>query len=404
MTKVRTALVVGGGIAGPVAALALRKAGIEATVCEAYPGTADGIGGSLALAPNGQAALELIGAREAVVSGAVPIHGQVLSFGGKDVTLPALPGLPPLQLVHRADIHNALHDVAARHGIHVEHGKRLVSAEETPDGVTARFADGSTTTADILVGADGIHSTVRGMIDPDAPSAGYTGIFGFEATVDVPVPAEPGTTVFAFGKRAYYLYWQRPDGRVGWGANLPQDTPLSLTEARAIPAEEWLRRLHEAYGDDTPGGELVRHTSAEQLQVTGSLHIMPSVPRWHRGRMVLVGDAVHAPSNSSGQGASLAIESAIELARCLRDLPDPASAFARYESLRRPRVEKITARAAKINQLKAPGPVTRTLMPVLMRLLTKTVMKPEKSLGTEQRFRIDWDAPVESGMATARNG
>jgi 2-polyprenyl-6-methoxyphenol hydroxylase-like FAD-dependent oxidoreductase len=54
--------------------------------------------------------------------------------------------------------------------------------------------------------------------------------------------------------------------------------------------------------------------------VTGSLHIMPPVPHWHRGRLVLVGDAVHAPSNSSGQGASLAIESAIELARCLRDL------------------------------------------------------------------------------------
>ena len=84
---------------------------------------------------------------------------------------------------------------------------------------------------------------------------------------------------------------------------------------------------------------------------------MPPVPHWHRGRMVLVGDAVHAPSNSTGQGASLAIESAIQLARCLRDLPDAASAFAAYEGLRRERVEKITKRGARINHAKTPGPV-----------------------------------------------
>ncbi|WP_435867275.1 FAD-dependent monooxygenase, partial [Streptosporangium canum] len=60
----------------------------------------------------------------------------------------------------------------------------------------------------------------------------------------------------------------------------------------------------------------------------GSLEIMPKVPHWYRDRMVLVGDSVHAPSSSSGQGASLAMESAIQLARCLRDLPDVAGAFA----------------------------------------------------------------------------
>ena len=84
---------------------------------------------------------------------------------------------------------------------------------------------------------------------------------------------------------------------------------------------------------------------------------MPPVPHWHRGRMVLVGDAAHAPSNSSGQGASLAIESAVQLARCLRDLPDSRRAFAAYERLRRTRVEKVAARAARINQAKAPGAV-----------------------------------------------
>ena len=169
---------------------------------------------------------------------------------------------------------------------------------------------------------------------------------------------------------------------------------MSLVQAREIPAAQWLERLRTAYGDEDPGGELVRATAAESLNIVGSLHIMPSVPHWWRGRMVLTGDAAHAPSNSSGQGASLAVESAVQLARCLRDLPDPGSAFAAYESLRRQRVEGIAKRAARINHAKAPGPVARTLMPILMPLMMKTVMRPERTMGEEQRYRIDWPSTV----------
>lgn len=392
--KVRSALVVGGGVAGPVAALALARAGIDATVYEAYPSTADGIGGTLAIAPNGQAALDIVGALAAVRDAAVPITGSVLSFGSREVAMPRLDGLPPMQLVHRADLYRALYDVTVGAGIKVEHGKRLVSVDEHGDGVTAHFADGSTATADVLIGADGVHSTVRRLIDPAAPGAGYTGLLGLESEVDVEVPRAAGTMTFAFGARAYYLYWRRPDGRTGFGANLPSARPMSLSEARAIPATEWLDRLTATYGDDTPGGDLMRAVDPARLTVTGSLHIMPSVPHWHRGRLVLVGDAVHAPSNSSGQGASLAVESAIELARCLRDRPDAGSAFAAYEGLRRARVEGIAARATKVNHVKAPGPMMRAVLPVMMRLLMKTAMRPEKLLGAEQRHRIDWAAPV----------
>ncbi len=279
------------------------------------------------------------------------------------------------------------------------HNRRLVGVDEAPGGVTARFADGSTATADVLVGADGVRSTVRTLIDPAAPGAGYTGMLGFGGTADVDGVGEPGTMAFAFGRRAYYLYWALPGGGVAWGANLPHPRPLTTTEARAVPAQEWLRILRETYADDVPGGMLARATTAESLGVVGALHIMPPVPHWYRGRMVLVGDAVHAPSNSTGQGASLAIESAIQLARCLRDLPDPTSAFAAYERLRRNRVETITARGARINHAKTPGAVARRLMPLLMPIMLRTVMNPEKTMGPEQRYRIDWDEPVEPAPA-----
>jgi 2-polyprenyl-6-methoxyphenol hydroxylase-like FAD-dependent oxidoreductase len=398
MTEVRTAIVIGGGIAGPVAALALRKAGIEATVYEAYPSSADGIGGGLALEPNGIAALRVVGADEAVTAIATPITRRVMAVGRNHIDLPGLPDAPPLQVVRRSDLYRALHDRAAAGGVAIEYGKRLVDVQETATGITGRFADDSTAAADILVGADGIRSTVRSLIDPNSPGPHFTGLLGFEAVARHDVDAEPRTMTFAFGKRGYYLYWPEPGGGTHWGVNLPQERPMSLTEARAVPSSDWMRKLRATYADDDPGRDLMLTSSADDLQVTGSLHIMPPVKHWYRGRMVLVGDSVHAPSNSSGQGASLAIESAVQLARCLRDLPDVPSAYAAYERLRRGRVEKVAARAARINHAKAPGAVARAMMPLLMALMLKT-MNPEKTMGVEQRYVIDWDAPVTADPA-----
>lgn len=393
MSEIRSALVIGGGIAGPVAATALRKAGIDARVYEAYPGPAYTIGSGLALAPNGVAALDVIDAGDAVRDIAVPVPRMCLSVGGKLLPAPVLPDQPPLQLVDRGALHGVLHERAVAAGVPVEYGKRLVAAEPTAAGVTARFADGSTATADVLIGADGIRSTVRRLIDPAAPGPEFTGMLGFGATVecDIDTPAE--TIVFAYGKRAYYLYWPLGDGRIGWGANLPRAEYLSLTEARDIPPQHWLDILRDTYREDEPGGPLARATTPEQLEVTGALHIMPPVPHWYRERMVLIGDAVHAPSNSSGQGASLAIESAVELARCLRDIPDPETAFATYEGMRRSRVEGVAARAAKINHSKTPGPVARKVMQLIMPIMARA-MNPEKMVGTEQRYRIDWGRKV----------
>lgn len=397
-SKITTALVIGGGIAGPVAATALHMAGIRATVFESYDRLSDGIGGGLALAPNGMAALGIVGAADAVRAIAQPITGTQMSIGSKVAgQLPSLADIEPLQIVGRGDLHRVLHDNAVARGVPFEYGKRLIGVDEGPDGITARFADGSTATGDVLIGADGVRSTVRTLIDPDAPGADYTGLLSFQGYVDqasVPeIDLEPGVMTFAFGNRAYYLYWKMADGRLTWGANLPSKEYMSLTEARAIPAEEWLRTLRETYAGDMPGELLVNHTPAETFDVTGAIHIMPPVPHWHRGRMVLVGDAVHAPSNSTGQGASLAIESAIELARCLRDLPDVTAAFTAYEQLRRARVEKITKRGARTNHAKTPGPIGRKLMRLMMPIFFKMV-NFEKMMGAEQRYAIDWDTTV----------
>ena len=390
MTAASTALVIGGGIAGPVAATALQQAGITATVYEAYPALSDGIGGDLALAANGMRALRIIGVDDAVRALSLPITEQIMSVNGTGLALPALDGVEPMQMVGRGDLHRVLHDRAVEAGVEFLYGKRLVGVENTGTGVVARFADATTAAADVLIGADGVRSTVRNLIDPQAPGADYTGLLGFQGSVDLDLDLDPGVMTFAFGKRAYYLYWKTADGRVTWGANLPSKKYLSTTDARAIPVSDWLTTLRETYAGDVPGELLANATTEETLQILGAIHIMPRVPRWYRDRIMLVGDAVHAPSNSTGQGASLAIESAIQLGQCLRDLPDPQSAVAAYEGLRRERVERITKRGARMNSAKTPGPVASRIMQTVMPLFFK-LLNFEKTIGPEQRYIIDWD-------------
>ncbi len=369
------ALVIGGGIAGPVTALALQKAGIDSVVFEAYDTTADGVGGMLTVAPNGLAALRIVGLASDFGE---PLRHMVMA-DAQGRTLGRITG-DVSRVVTRAELYQRLRELTAAQQIKVEYGKRLVDVECREDGVTATFADGSTETGDVLIGADGIRSRVRTIIDPQAPQPEYVGLLGFGSYAENSgVHGDPETMYFVFGS-SFLGYWAH-DGKIAWFNNLAVENP---DEKTTVP---WLDRLREAYGDDMPAKQLLAHSS--EVVSAGPLEIMPSVPRWYRDRMVLVGDSAHAPSASSGQGASLAAESAIQLARCLRDIPDIPTAFATYEQLRRPRVERIAARAARTNSDKrGMGPITRLLMPLVMKAFGA------KAFTKDQNYRIDWGARV----------
>ncbi|HEY1298541.1 MAG TPA: NAD(P)/FAD-dependent oxidoreductase [Chloroflexota bacterium] len=397
MQKVSSALVIGGGIAGPATALALHKAGIHSTVYEAYTSSADGIGGTLMLAPNGLNALATLGLDQAVSAVGQPIERMVMADArGKPLMeIPALPGLPASRLMWRSDLYRVIQAAAAAQHIPLEHGKRLVSVRETQDAITATFDDGTSATADVLIGADGIHSTVRNLIDPNASEPQPDGLLGLGGESDLELSGRTDTMYFVFGKRAFLGYWLQPNGRPAWFANIPSREFMSLAEARAVEPRAWLSRLREVYVGDVPAEELIKHAIPERLLALGSTDMLPEVARWHRGRMVLVGDSAHAPNHSSGQGVSLAVESAVQIARCLRDIDDPSVAFAAYEQLRRPRVTRIAADAARTNQRKAAGPIASAVMNLVMRVAVRTFAKPEKMFGWVQGYRIDWDQPVE---------
>ena len=390
------ALIIGGGITGPVAALALRKAGIEAEIFEAYEPNADDVGGWLMIAPNGVNALGVLGLDADLRDIGRPNYRMVMTDGrGKRFgAFDELDADHPSQLVMRPDLCHLLADRATAAGIKIHYGRRLVNVVETANGVTAHSADGSTADADVLLGADGVHSTVRELIDPNAPGPRYTGLLGFGGHVPGnDFGLAQGEFYFAQGKRGFLGYALTADGDTGWFTNVPSVEPVTGAQARRIGAPEWLRRMRELYGDDYPAHDMLARAIPDNMVVLGGMHIMPAAARWHTDRIVLVGDAAHVPSNSTGQGASMAIESAIELARCLRDLPTP-QAFQAYEALRRPRVEKVAAYGEKANQNKVNGRIGQAVMGVLAPIAMKLFMKPEKMFGWLHRHRIDWNARV----------
>jgi 2-polyprenyl-6-methoxyphenol hydroxylase-like FAD-dependent oxidoreductase len=401
MTRV---LIIGGGIAGPAAAIALQKTGIDAVIYEAHPGSAEGIGVFLTLGSNGIDALRTIGADKTAMAAGFPTPGIMLrSNTGKHLGVSristSLPDGTTSHTLKRSDLYQVMRDEASSRGIRFEHGKRLVNAEETGGAVRAIFADGSEATGDLLIGSDGVHSAVRTVIDPNAPAPAYAGLVGLGGYARGVRVAEPCSYTMIFGKRAFFGYAVAPDGEVWWFANVPRRTEPARGEMEAISGEEWRRRLIALFADDAgPAVKLLEATSATDIMKASPVHLMPHLPTWHRGRMVVLGDAAHAPSPSSGQGASLSIEDAVVLAKCLRDLPDYRQAYARFEALRRPRVERIIKQAARINNSKAAGPIVRIIRDAMLPVVLK-LTAGSKQVQQMYGHHIDWSAPVADTAA-----
>jgi FAD-dependent urate hydroxylase len=368
----RTALVIGCGIGGPVAAMALQRAGIEPKIFEARAETADFAGSFLNLATNGLDALAAIDAQAVVRVHGFPTPRMVMWSGsgkrlGEVTNGITLPNGAASLTIDRGQLHAALRNEAIARGIPIVSGKRLVAAEPANGGVVACFADGTDASGSLLVGVDGIHSQTRRIIDAAAPAPRYTGQLsvGGRARLHT-VPPTPNTFNMIFGRRGFFGYSVPVPGEVFWFANLSHDGEPTRERLAAIPADQWKDTLRDLFAVDAgPAVEIVRATIADDLAVF-PIHDMPAVPRWHRDAMVILGDAAHATSPSSGQGASMAIEDAIVLAKSLRDCPTLEAAFAAYERERRGRVERVVAYSARVGRSKIAGPVARWFRDLMM--------------------------------------
>jgi len=380
MTK--TAIVAGGGIAGTVAAIALQRAGWQPRLLESRPeGAADERGAFLTVAINGLAALralDLDPARVLAAGFATPTLAMVNGAGRRLALLP-LGGPAPdgtvTTTIRRADLYGALRAAATERGIPIEYDRRLAGYREHSGGVTATFDDGGTAEGDLLVGADGLRSRVREVLNPGGPAPTYLGLLNTGGFTDRPVEADldrtPGLMHMAFGRRAFFGWSVAPDGSVWWFANPPRRHPAAPDEWNP---ETWRAELLDRFaGDGFPAAALIR--ASDEIVGPWNTWDLPRVPVWRDDRTILVGDAAHAVSPSSGQGASMAIEDAVTLGRCLRGRADLGAALADYEQLRRGRVEKIVAYGRRSGSTKTAGPlgaaVRDALMPMVMRLLAR---------------------------------
>ena len=356
-------VVAGGGVSGAATAIALRRIGSDVTLYETHPDAAGQVGSFLSLASNGLRGLKTLGCLDQVQEAGFAVPTQRMWSGtGRllaEVPRGRLSGDPlHSTTLMRGSLVEVLRECAEQAGVRIVTGRRLAGAEPAGDGIRAQFADGSSARADLLIGADGLWSATRSVLDPGAPRPAYGGLYSVSG-IAAGVPAETGTFNMVFARSGAFLHIPAPDGTVWWSAQVADPRPPKLTD---VGEDRWLDRLAELYRFEPQPLEIIRATT--QLHRPTLMHTLAEVPVRHDERIVLVGDAAHPVG--AGQGASMAIEDAVVLARALAKADSTGEGLAEYDRLRRARIGKM-AKAARINRdAKTRGPLARRLRDLVM--------------------------------------
>ncbi len=337
--------VVGGGIGGLAAAAFLRRAGLTATVYEQAPFLAE-VGAGLVVAPNAGRLLRRLGVMDRFLRDAVPLewgwefrrwqNGKVLSAERLSGVCERLYG-ERTYVTHRADLLDAIK--AAVPAAWVRLGARCTDIEEHLDGALLRFADGSRAEADVVVGADGVHSMVRGAVAEPAPPA-YSGICAFRAVV-------PGRHAPGFARRRAQTLWIGPGRHL---VHYPISGGRAVNVVAFSPAGDY---AEESWSATATTAEFLAEFAGWDPRVTdliqaggtpGRWALIDRAPlkRWSTARITLLGDAAHPMFPFFAQGAAQAVEDAAVLASCLAADPgDPGRALQRYESTRIERTTRL---------------------------------------------------------------
>jgi salicylate hydroxylase len=350
--------IIGGGIGGLAAGLALHRRGIAATVYEQATQLSP-IGGGLSLSPNALKAFRVLGMEEEALAAGF-LHdcqlirnwksGRVIARENDNSAMRARFGAPVLT-IHRGDLAEIL--ARALPAGRLRLGAVCTGVTADPGGARARFADGGEIAADIVIGADGIHSVTRAsLFGRDAPR--FTGCICWRGLV-------PAETVRASGlDPTERTAWWGPHGHVvsylvrgGALVNF-----VAHHDSDAWTEESWIREcergeLIAAYAGWNEA--LLRLFQASERYYKWALYDRDPLPAWGKGRVSLLGDAAHPMLPYLAQGAAMAIEDGCILAASLAEIPhDPEAALRRYEQLRMPRTRRVQlgARArAKVNHL-----------------------------------------------------
>src|SRR5262247_2939727 len=342
--------IVGGGIGGLAAALSLLHAGLDVQVYEQAPALGE-VGAGIQISPNASRLLHRLGLGPALDrTGVRPVgvhqrrwdDGRTLQWAPLGEAMEAAFGAPYYHF-HRADLLRALAEALPAERVQLDH--RLISFQDQGDRVELTFANGARAAASVLVGADGIHSTVRAaLFGSERPR--FTGCTAYRGLVPVERLAHLGLEVAAhnwMGPGGHFVHYFVAGGRL---MNF-----VAIKERETWTRESWTDRgeVAEALATFEGWHPTVRAIigGADETFLWALFDRLP-LARWSVGRVTLLGDACHAMLPFMAQGAAQAIEDGATLAGCLSqvDAREVPAALQRYESLRLPRASRIQGLSA----------------------------------------------------------
>ncbi|NEU58804.1 NAD(P)-binding protein [Halorussus sp. MSC15.2] len=329
--------VVGGGICGLTTALALERRGFEPAVFEAASEYRP-VGAGILLQTNALLVFDRLGIADRLRDAGVPLDGSAICAPSGNV-------LKRFDLrfererfghgfvsIHRADLLRILLDEL---DAEVRTGKRCTEVTD-PERPIVRFADGTRVRPDVLVGADGIDSAVREFVAPDVEPRSMEGIV-YRAIAEAELPERYRTRgVEVWGEGTYTGGAPLGPDRFYWFGTAPERLESDPSDPREPAAT--LRERFGEFPDPVPG--VVGSLDPDAIFVT-DLDDVPELERWHRGSVVLAGDAAHAMLPFGGQGAAQGVEDALALAHAIDTHGELSSAFRAYETDRKPRADRI---------------------------------------------------------------
>jgi salicylate hydroxylase len=341
--------VIGGGIGGLAAALQLLKAGLDVHVYEQAERIGE-IGAGIQISPNASrlllrlnlgTAMDRVGIRPHAVHQRRWDDGRTLQLAPIGPEVEATFGAPYYHF-HRCDLVSLLAEALAQERLHVGH--KLVALDQNRESVIARFDNGATAEADLLVGADGIHSRVRGLVfGPEKPR--FTGCVAWRALV-------PAERIRHLEVETVSHNWMGPGGHV---VHYWVSAGRMMNVVCVVEHGDWTK---ESWTDKGEVSDVLARYEGWHPTVRGlisafpetfiwALHDRAELPRWSAGRVALLGDACHPMLPMMAQGAAQAIEDGAALASLLKAMPDDiAGALARYEALRKPRATRLQQASA----------------------------------------------------------
>ncbi|MBD1207823.1 MAG: FAD-dependent monooxygenase [Ignavibacteria bacterium] len=370
-TLARKAVIIGGGIGGLTTAIALQQRGVDAHVYEAAP-EIHAVGAGIWVAPNALTVFQRLGFLDEIISGGFNVTSSCISdttgrmlqsFSPSEMSTSRLPLVP----IHRAVLQEHLIAQLKPNTLHL--AKRCTGIEQHENGVTVQFEDGSTAMGDILIGADGIRSVVRTALF-GATDYRYSGQTCWRGIVNFRMPEASAATE---------MWSTKPGVRLGYSHVNAEQVYFYATTCAPHGGNDTpgtiRQRLAELYSD-FPLYLLEMLAAADESKIIrNDIWDFAPISSWHKGRVVLLGDAAHATTPNMGQGGCQAIEDAYALAEALSLETSLGAAFKHYETSRMKKAHFVVNTSYRIGKITNWGGTKAHLRNMAVSLAPKSAAK-----------------------------